>query len=312
MTQALDIVSGALRAIGALEAGEQPDPDAANDALILINDMIAAWSNSRMMIHYTTEVIHPLVVNVKDYTIGPGGSVGAVFTGSIAGFILTVTSITSGALALGQTITGAGIAAGTTITAFGTGAGEVVNGLGTYRVSITNTVGSIPITASYQRPLRINSAFVRSSSIDYPVAILSVEDYETIGLKSLNGPWPRALYYQPSMPLGNVTFWPLPSSGEMHLFADTVLSQFTTLQDVIQLPQGYNLALRFGLAELLMPEYGRTSQSSAALVAQYAANGRALIKRTNMQPQQYARFDPAIVSNRRQDAGFILTGGFDR
>ena len=95
MTQPLDIVSGALRSIGALESGETPEPEAANDAFNLLNDMLAQWSNEHMMIHYQTEVIFPLVGNTYQYTIGPGGTVGAVLTGSVSGFTLTVTSITS-------------------------------------------------------------------------------------------------------------------------------------------------------------------------------------------------------------------------
>lgn len=310
MTQVLDIVKSALRTIGALEAGETPDADQANDALVLLNDMVAAWSNSKMMVHYTTDIVFPLVTNVKDYTIGPGGTMGAVFTGSVSGFTLTVSALTSGALALGQVISGTNITAGTTITSFGTGAGGVANAVGTYTLSQSMTAASTTITGSYQRPLRINSAYVRVSSVDYPVAVLSIEDYELIGLKSLNGPWPRGLYYQPSEPLGNIAFWPLPSSGEMHMLADTVLGQFNTLSDVIQLPQGYNLALRYNLAELMMPEYGRASAETADFVIRFAADGRALIKRTNMQPQQNARFDPALLTGVRNDAGWILSGGF--
>ena len=143
------------------------------------------------------------------------------------------------------------------------------------------------------------------------MAILGVDDYELIGLKSLNGPWPRALYYQPSMPVGNITFWPVPSSGEVHLFADSVLSQFSTLSDTVTLPQGYNLAMRYNLAELMMPEYGRSSHETAALVMKFAADGRGLIKSANMQPMPNARFDPMLMTQPRQDAGWILHGGYN-
>ena len=314
MVQALDIVQGALRTIGALEAGETADPDQANDALNLLNDLLASWSNSTMLVHYITEVVFPLVGNQKDYTIGPGGSMAAVFTGSIAlPGTLTVTAIASGAIAIGQTLVGSGVVAGTTITAGITGAGGSAAGaLGTYKTSpITTLVASTSITGSYQRPLKINSAFVRVATLDYPVAVLNVEEYELIGLKTLNGPWPRGLYYQPSMPVGNITFWPVPASGEIHMFADSVLTQFSTLSDVVQLPQGYNLALRYNLAELMMPEYGRSAHETAALVMKFAADGRALIKRTNMQPQPNARFDPMLMTQRRNDASWFLHGGFN-
>jgi hypothetical protein len=63
---------------------------------------------------------------------------GPSFTGSISGVTLTVTSVSSGTLAIGQTLYGAGITAGTTITGLGTGAG----GTGTYTVSVSQTVSS--------------------------------------------------------------------------------------------------------------------------------------------------------------------------
>ena len=40
MTTALDIVSRALKDIGALEAGETPSSDSAQDALDMLNDML--------------------------------------------------------------------------------------------------------------------------------------------------------------------------------------------------------------------------------------------------------------------------------
>jgi hypothetical protein len=311
MTQVLDIVSGALRAVGALEAGETPDAASANDAFNMLNDMLAQWSNESMMIHYTTEVVFPLVSNQYQYTIGPTGQVGAVFTGSISGFALTVTALTSGAIAIGQIISGAGITAGTRITGFGTGAGGSLNVAGTYTVSTSQVVASTAISAAYERPLKANSAFVRVGGLDYQVAIISVDDYAQIGLKTLGGPWPRALYYQPAEQLGVFTVWPVPSSGEMHIYCQTILGSFNTLSDVIQLPQGYNLALRWCLAELLIPEYGRSSHDATAVIMKYAANGRAMIKKTNMQPQQTMRFDPMLLrGGPAANAGWILTSGY--
>lgn len=161
------------------------------------------------------------------------------------------------------------------------------------------------------RPLRIDSAFVRVATLDYPVAVIDINQYEMIGLKSLNGPWPRALFYNSDVPLSTVTFWPNPSSGEMHMFAEQVLTNFATVNDTINMPQGYKMAMRWNLAELLMPSFGKTDQMQIAMVAKNAAHGRALIKRINMQPSPVARFDDAIISGRRNDAGWIMHGGFN-
>lgn len=314
MTTPLDLISGALRAIGALESGETPDTESANDAFTLLNDMLAQWSNERMMISYVTEVIFPLVGNIYQYTIGPGGTVGATFTASFsAPFTMTVTSIQSGAIALGQILGGGSSATGARITTFVGGAGGVSpGGIGTYTISSNVVAGSQSVGAFYERPLRINGGFTRVAGIDYPLRILNVNNYKDIGLKALNGPWPRALYYQPSEPLGNLIFWPNPSSGESHLYCDTILQQFNAITDVIRLPQGYNNAIRYNLAELLMPEYGKNSQSSIQMIMKQASIGRGLIKRTNMEPQQVSTFDPVLMAGHPpSDAGWILSGGFN-
>lgn len=71
------------------------------------------------------------------------------FTGSITGYTLTVTAVTSGTLSVGQIITGTGVKDLTRISAFGTGTG----GTGTYTLSgplilLPNNVASTTMTAS--------------------------------------------------------------------------------------------------------------------------------------------------------------------
>jgi hypothetical protein len=323
MTSPIEIISSALKDIGALAAGETPTPEAAQDAFIMLNRMLDQWSNEQMMVYYKTEIIFPITSGQTQYTIGPGGEIGSIFTGSVVNNVLTVTAITSGAIALGMTITGTGILTGTKIVAFGSGAGGNVNELGTYILNISQNVSSTTINAYYQRPLSINSAFVRintnsngtpivNGGLDYPVAILNVDNYNMIGLKTLSGPWPKALYYQPSDPLGNIFVWPNPSQGEMHIFADTLFSQYGSLNDNILLPQGYESCLEWCLAERLMPQYGKASSTQINMVNAFAAQAKSTIKRTNMKPTQASSYPDALLVSRQRDAGWILSGGFFR
>jgi hypothetical protein len=67
----------------------------------------------------------------------------AIFTGSISSTTLTVTSVLSGTIAVGQAIFGQGMAQNTVITALGTGSG----GVGTYTVSDSQTVASTTINS---------------------------------------------------------------------------------------------------------------------------------------------------------------------
>ena len=323
MTAPIDIISRALKDIGALESGETPTPDAAQDAFDMLNDMIDQLSNEQMMVFYKTEIIFTLTSGQTQYTIGPGGQIGASLTASISGTILTVTGINSGAIALGMTLSGTGVTAGTKIVSFISGSGGNINEAGTYQLNISQTVASTTINAYYERPLSINSAFVRvntnsngvpilNGGLDYPVAILNVEDYEMIGLKTLNGPWPKALYYQPTETLGNLFVWPNPAQGEMHIFADTLFTRYGSLNDVINLPQGYSMMLRWALAERLMPMYGKASPTQISMINAYSAQAKATVKRTNMKPVQSARYADALLMSRAKDAGWILTGGFNR
>lgn len=329
MALPFDIISGALKDIGALEAGETPSADAAQDALVMMNYLIDQWSNEDMMIFNITEIIFPVIAGQVQYTIGPfqntANFIGANFVGSISGNILTVTSVNSGAVSQGQTLTGTGITDGTTITEFISGGGGNVVEAGTYKLNKTYTtpIASQNITACYQKPLSIDSAYVRintnsngqpinNGGLDYPMAILNVENYNQIGLKTLNGPWPKALYYNPGADSGNIFLWPNPSQGEVHMFAQTLFSNFTNLYDDLTLPQGYAMALRWCLAERLMPMYGKNNPTQIAMISQFAAQAKSNLKTTNMKPMQTASFSDAILSNRQKDAGWILTGGFFR
>jgi hypothetical protein len=395
MTTPNDIISRALKDIGALEAGEVPTAEASQDAFDMLQDMLDQWSNEDMMVFYKNEIIFNITPGQIQYTIGPGGQIGANFNGYIQGNILTITQLINGGISLNQTVTGTNVPSGTTITQMLTGAGGQVNelgtyllntytnnpspaftgsisgttltvtaitqgtlgagsvitgtgvqsttsigaqlsgttgGVGTYSVSISQTVGSESMTGTppwmtfnsyYQRPLTLNSCFVRINTtsnsqpitgggLDYPVAVLNIEQYEMIGLKTLNGPWPKAIYYEPTETLGNIYVWPNPSQGQMHIFVDQIFSRFTTQFDNINLPQGYNMALRWCLAERLMPMYGKASPTQIQMIMKYAAQSKSTVKRTNMRPPIVSTYADSLLVGRQKDAGWILSGGFFR
>lgn len=181
---------------------------------------------------------------------------------------------------------------------------QLISGQYIYSVGIGQDINEEP-------PLVINQAFVRVANIDYPVAILAVDDYELIGLKSLNGPWPRGLYYNLGAPNATLSVWPNPSSGELHLFCNSILTNFSTINDSVVLPQGYKMAIIWNLAQLLIPQYPSSATPEViARIDKFAADGLASIKRTNMQPMPVSRMDDVLVATRQKDAGWILTGGF--
>lgn len=65
-----------------------------------------------------------------------------VASGSQAGNVLTVTTITSGQIQVGQTVSGVGVLPGTVVTGYGTGSGTA----GTYLVSTSSTIAPEALT----------------------------------------------------------------------------------------------------------------------------------------------------------------------
>lgn len=88
----------------------------------------------------TTSVTGSVAANVAVGRIDPN-----VGTGSIAGTTMTVSAITTGGFAPGETVSGSGVASGTTIVAQLTG---TAGSTGTYQVSVSQTVPSATLTAS--------------------------------------------------------------------------------------------------------------------------------------------------------------------
>jgi hypothetical protein len=328
MAKPIDIITGALKDIGALAAGESPTADAAQDALDMLNLIVDQWSNENMMVFNIQEIIWNVIPGQVQYTIGPNHTtanfIGAQYTGSIAGNVLTVTGISSGAVVVNQYLSGTGISDGTRIIATLTGAGGNVNEVGTYQLDRTyaSPVSSQLLQAYYAKPLNINSAYVRintsqssgspilTGGIDYPVAILALDNYNSIGLKTLNGPWPKALYFNANEDSGNVFLWPSPSQGEVHMFAETLFRIYASLYDDATHPQGYTAALRWCLGERLCPMYGKTDPAILSMITAYAAQAKATLKSTNMAPMRVSRYQDALLMSKAKDAGWILTGGF--
>jgi len=101
----------------------------------------------------TKDVVYPFFAIEIDFSSGPlylwtgyGDLVAdktAEFTASISGTTLTVTSIVSGTLSVGESISGLGVSADTKITELVTGSG----GVGTYTLSVSQTVASGPMFA---------------------------------------------------------------------------------------------------------------------------------------------------------------------
>jgi hypothetical protein len=113
--------------------------------------------------------------------------------------------------------------------------------------------GDIPFPV---RPDRIEAAFLRQlvmsqpNQVDYPLEILfSREDYNLIRLKQLQS-FPESLFYDSAYPLGVIYPYPIACASiySIHVSVKELLSQFTSLSQVVNIPLEYFAALKYNLA----------------------------------------------------------------
>lgn len=69
----LDLIASSLRLIGVLASGEPVPIEEANDALMVLDQMVDAWNADRLAIYATGSQDFPFVVGQQAYMMGPGG-----------------------------------------------------------------------------------------------------------------------------------------------------------------------------------------------------------------------------------------------
>lgn len=129
------------------------------------------------------------------------------------------------------------------------------------------------------RPVKIESAYIRSDNVDYPIQIVDVDRWNRIADKTVTGPIVDTLYYDPTMSTGTVYLYPVPSSANvLHLFVRVPISSYSAVTDTVTLPPGWDQAITFNVAPLIALEYGR---EVSATVHREAMRSLAAIKRVN-------------------------------
>ena len=109
------------------------------------------------------------------------------------------------------------------------------------------------------RPEQImDNAFVRDSGgTDYDVTRIGEDQYNGYSVKSTSSR-PSSMYLDPTWPLATLYFYPTPDAVYyLYLSSIKPMPDFTSLQQVIQLPGQYLSAFKWNLALELAPEYER-------------------------------------------------------
>jgi hypothetical protein len=147
----------------------------------------------------------------------------------------------------------------------------------TMNVSATNG----PFTLS-ERPVRIEAASVACGGIDSQLEIVDSAGWEATPEKLAQTVYVRKLYCDYAVPFAAVYIAPIPRlGGQLEMWIYVTMSPFSSLSQTIELPFGYEMALRYNLAVALLPEYPRSDVDPTLL--QQAQNYKASIVQLNAQ-----------------------------
>lgn len=157
---------------------------------------------------------------------------------------------------------------------------NIVSGTGVYTVGTGGTVNiGRPVAHNIQ-----NLTFQDLSTnpdTEYPISKLTDDDFAGIVQKDLTSPFPTSWYYNPTYPLGTLTFWPVPTSSTLQgvIYALTPIVEWAALTTVVALPPGYKQMIVTNLALELtqfFPERGVPELLPGA-----ASDAMAVVKRSN-------------------------------
>jgi hypothetical protein len=130
------------------------------------------------------------------------------------------------------------------------------------------------------RPIRVRSVSHTVNGIEYPVDIITANEYGDIGIKTQTGDILKSVFINTTYPNATIYVYPVAPSGTLNIASEKAITAFAGLTTTVSLPPGYERMLRYALAVELMPEYGVQNPQ----VFQMAIDSKADLKRTNFKP----------------------------
>ena len=166
--------------------------------------------------------------------------------------------------------------------------------IATYSVGTGSTVNTErPVNADNMTVQYIDTSVTPSSEL--PLTKLSEDARAAISIKTLTSNLPTTWYYNPTYPVGVITFWPVPTSSTLVgvLYAPTPVSTFAALTTTVSLPPGYASMLMSNLALRLSSEYPE-AQPSPMLMMQ-ARDSLATVRIANRRDMDMSMPPGALV-----------------
>lgn len=148
--------------------------------------------------------------------------------------------------------------------------------------AIDETSFSLTATASYligvgqtvnvPKPIKILQAWKTTNSIDTPVRIISIDEYNNLANKASTGT-PVNLSYEPELVTGTIKIYPVPdtysiSNTTIKIRYHRQFQDFTAASETPDFPQEWHLPLTYHLAYALAPDYGTPTTDKKDLLSQ--------------------------------------------
>lgn len=162
------------------------------------------------------------------------------------------------------------------------------------------------------RPMRIESATIRvPDNVDIPIRVYNGQAgdqwWANQQVKQVTSSVPIAVYYSPDWPVGNLYYWPIPTTAYQTLLETWVLLQnIPSLATNINLPPAYWNATMLTLAEDLCGMFGKQVPQMLPVKARRA---REALQSNNVKSPTTSTADSGMRNSARPSADFnYITG----
>lgn len=116
---------------------------------------------------------------------------------------------------------------------------------------------------------------------EVPLKILNFDEWSKITLKTLQSSLPQYLYYNSSVPNGELNFWAVPNTANSVVLYSQKPLGAVVAATTLAYPLGYKKALKYTLADELQPEYGKAYNPK---IQDIAINAKTSCQRNNTEP----------------------------
>lgn len=107
-------------------------------------------------------------------------------------------------------------------------------------------------------PLDNGALITTENTVFLELGMISDEEFASIRLRCMHNQWPTVMYDNGDFPVRKLSFWPVPASVQgVELWLWSPIDVYASLDEELDLPQGYERYLRYALAVELAAEFGK-------------------------------------------------------